>query len=202
MESLFTFQGGFISGATIVGIATYFFKESFIKLLDVKLEEWKSHLRTGEKQSELILRSHIERKERQLAEFYGPIYSRLKRGRPIYDFWCKGRLEEIESSIIEMFNEHNNAIVNILVTKIHLIEGAKIPDSHIKFLSHVVIWHAYLETKHKGVPFDKEEFPEAYVSDDFENEILSTTEMLKANLDALHKKYGLLTMATAKQQTP
>lgn len=196
MEQVIAFAGGALASCTFMTGLAYLFKESFARLLDSRMEQWKSQLRVDEKRSELILRSHIERRERQLAEFYGPIYSRLKRGRPIFDFWCEGRLDEVEHSIREMFVEHNRAIVDILVSKIHLIEGATIPESHIKFLSHVVIWHAYLDTPHRGIPFSKEEFPSAYMSDDFEKEIIATTEGLKAQLDALHKAYGLLTAST------
>jgi hypothetical protein len=43
----------------------------------------------------VVVPSH-EFKERQLSEFYGPIYALLKRIRPIDDLWNAGRLEEID----------------------------------------------------------------------------------------------------------
>ncbi len=52
---------------------------------DRRIERLKHDLGVDAKTHELMLRSQIEFKERQLAEFYGPIYAYLKRGRPIYD---------------------------------------------------------------------------------------------------------------------
>jgi hypothetical protein len=178
---------GLASGTVLAAIISAIGKGWF----DRRIERLKYELSLDAKTHELMLRSQIEFKERQLAEFYGPIYAYLKRGRPIYDLWEKGRLREIEGDTRELFTIANDEIVRIILTKSHLVQGDEIPKSFTHFLTHVAIWHAYLKTPHKGVPFEKEEFPEAYYPDGFEREIFTTTESLKRELDDLHHKYGL-----------
>ncbi len=159
--------------------------------LDRRLERLKYELGVDTKTRELMLRSRIEFKERQLAEFYGPIYAYLKRGRPIYDLWTEGRLDEVDEHIQVLFVATNNEIVRIILSKSHLIQGSQIPASFTQFLTHVAVWQSYLTTPHKGIPFQEEEFPEVYYPETFEEEIFKTTETLKAELDELHRKYGL-----------
>jgi hypothetical protein len=105
--------------------------------------------------------------------------------------WRAGRLHEIEDSVRDLFTSANDDIVRIILTKSHLIRGPHIPASFTHFLTHVAIWHAYLKTNHRGVPFSQEEFPEAYHTDKFEQEIIDTTEVLKRELDELYAKYAL-----------
>lgn len=191
---------GLISSTTVIAIAGFIARETFARVLNRRLEIFKHELGIEAKTRELTLKSQIEFKERQLAEFYGPIYALLKRGRPIYDHWAKGKLKEITSDVESLFVDANNQILNILLNKSHLIQGNKIPDSFIHFLTHVAVWHAFLKTNHKGVPFSKEEFPEAYYNDEFENEIFNTTESLKLELDGLYHHYGLLASKPNQKQ--
>lgn len=174
------------SGAVLAAIIAPLAKIWF----DRQVERLKHELGVDAKTRELILRSQIDFKERQLADFYGPIYAYLKRGRPIFDLWINGRLDEIDENIRTLFTSANDDIVRIILTESHLIRGHEIPKSFAHFLTHVAIWHAYLKTPHKGVPFSQSEFPEAYYPNDFEQEIVTTTEVLKRELDDLHRKYG------------
>lgn len=183
---------GLISSGTVIAVAAFIARESFTRILNRRLEVFKHELGIEAKTRELTLKSQIEFKERQLAEFYGPIYALLKRGRPIYNHWEQGRLDEITTDLETLFVNANNRIVDIVLNKSHLIRGDEVPASFIHFLTHVAVWHAFLKTKHKGVPFAKEEFPEAYYNDNFEREIIETTQTLKRELDGLYHRYGLV----------
>ncbi len=114
----------------------------------------------------------------------------------------KGRLKAIEADTRELFTAANDEIVRIILTNSHLIQGNEIPKSFTHFLTHVAIWHAYLKTPHKGVPFKQDEFPEAYYPDGFEHEIFAITETLKRDLDELHQKYGVQAKSAAAATEP
>ena len=183
---------GIVSSASVIAVAAFIGRESFKRVLDKQPERFKHELGVDAKTRELTLKSQIEFKERQLADFYGPIYALLKRGRPIYDHWENERLDEINSDLETLFVTANNRIVEIILNKSHLISGDEIPGSFVDFLTHVAVWHAFLKTKHKAVPFEKEDFPEAYYNNEFEQEIFRTTKSLKLDLDNLYRRYGLI----------
>ena len=190
-EWLRSMGAGLVSAAAVLAAVAFLARTSLTSWIDQRLERLKHELGLEATRRELLIRSQIEFKERQLAEFYGPIYALLKRGRPIYDLWKAGRLHEIEGATRELFITANNRIVEIILTRSHLIRGPEIPESFTRFLTHVAVWHAYAETPHKGVPFSREQFPEAFSPDGFEKEIVSTTEGLKRELDELYHRYGL-----------
>jgi len=179
------------TGTTVGAVAGLLARESFKSLLDARLERLKHDLHVTAKTRELAINSQIEYKERQLAEFYGPIYARLKRGRPVYDLWTKGRLQDIRQRVVELFTQANADVVQIILTKSHLIDGEDIPASFLHYLTHVAVWDAYLAQNMKGVPLSEDEFPEAYYPKLFESEVFSTTERLKRELYALYRELGL-----------
>lgn len=197
MEFLNYLVAGLLSGGLVLAASIYLFQQAFSRLLDKQMEVFKQQLQVDTKMRELTLKSQIDFRERQLGEFYGPIYAYLRRGKPIYRLWVEGRLDEIEPDINRLFVEANDAIVAIILGKSHLVAGARVPDSFTRFLTHVAVWHGYMKTEHGGVPLSQEEFPEAYYPADFEEEIVTTTERLKEELFELHNKYGLLAVGEA-----
>ncbi len=183
--------GSLISTTSVVTVVAFLARESFAILLDRKHELYKHQLELDTSKHELALEAQIAFKEKQLSEFYGPIYALLKRGRTIYKYVMDGKLGDIDEHLRKMAVEANNAIVNIILTKSHLIEGSVIPNSYIHFLTHVEIWHAYLKTEFQGVPYSQSEFPEAYYPVEFEKDIYLTTEALKFELQGLYRQYGI-----------
>ena len=97
----------------------------------------------------------------------------------------------ISKTPLAMFVSANDRMVEIILTRSHLIRGPRIPDSFTRFLTHVAVWHAYAKTNFNGVPFSRQQFPEAFYNNDFEEEIVSATESLKRELDDLYRLYGL-----------
>lgn len=192
MEFMNLFAASLLSGGLTLAAGIYLFQQAFTRLLDKRMETFKQQLEVDTKTRELALKSQIDFRERQLGEYYGPIYAYLMRGKPIYRLWTEGRLEEISAAIDKLFIEANDAIVTIILQKSHLVAGDRIPDSFTRFLTHVAVWHGYMGSEHQGVPLSQAEFPEAYYPTEFEEEIFATTERLKIELYELHNRYGLL----------
>ena len=192
MDFLTLIAGGLLSSTTVLAAGVYFFQTSFTRLLDKRMEVFKQQLQIGTTLHELTLKSQIEFRERQLGEFYGPICAILKRGQLLYKVFEDGKLTGIETAINDVLVEGNNTIVSILLQKSHLIADDKIPDSHIHFLTHVAVWHALQRSKPRIPPPSKATFPEAHYPEQFEADILRTTEQLKRQLFDLHKQFGIL----------
>ena len=184
------FLAELLSAVAIAGLIAFLGKQWVTRLFDRHAERLKHELGIDATKRELLARSQIEFRERQLAEFYGPIYAYLKRGRPIYDLWQMGKLKEIEKTLRDLFIDANDEIVRIILTKAHLIRGPIIPPSFTQYLTHVAVWHAYAMT-HGGVPFTPTEFPEAFYPSSFEQEIFETTQALKRELNEPYRQYGL-----------
>lgn len=185
------FLANITSVTAVVAVLAYLAKNSIEQNLSNRIEEVKHLLKVDESRRDALIKSQISFKERQLSEFYGPIYAELKRGQPIYGLWTAGRLHEIEKDVCELFVKSNDAITQLLLTKSHLIRGDTIPKSFTDFLTHVAVWHAFLRTEHGGIPLSVADFPEAYFPIPFREEIFATTEALKRELDTLYRTYGL-----------
>jgi hypothetical protein len=154
------------------------------------LERFKFDLGLNTSRHGLASKSQIDFKEKQLAEFYGPIYALLKRIRPIDDMWNQGRVGSVDKTIVEIIRDSNNRIVDIILTKSYLIDGAGISESYTRFLTHVAVWHAFWDTPDRDWS-DYDQLRDAQYSFDFEKEIFQTTENLKQELYDFYKEYGL-----------
>jgi hypothetical protein len=184
--------GSLISTSAVVAIAVFVARESFGRLLDARLERFKHDLQVEATTRELTMQSQIEFKERQISELYGPIYAMLKRGRTLVRLWREGKLADVEGQFWTLARSTNQAIEELILGKSHLIEGDRIPDSFVQFLTHVPIWHWFGETTQGPPPLPPEEFPEAYYAEEFEREIYATTERLKRELHELYVRFGLV----------
>lgn len=189
MDWLPSIVSGLVSAASVTAVITFVARQSFQTFVDRRLESFKHDLGVEATRRQLALQSQIQFKERQLSELYGPIYAYLKRIRPIDDLWNEGRLKSIEAAAKQVIRESNDRIVEIILAKCHLIDGDCIPASYTRFLTHVPIWHAFLDAP--GNWNDYHNLTEALYDMDFEREIYSTTEKLKRELHQLHSAYGL-----------
>jgi len=104
----------------------------------------------------------------------------------------EGKLRDIDAEAIKVIRESNDRIADIILNKSHLIRGDKIPESYTRYLLHVAVWHAFLNTPHRGFPDPKKvDVSEAYYVKDFEEEVFQTTESLKRELFELYQHYGI-----------
>ena len=62
------------------------------------------------KRNEIGGKAELEYRERQLEEFYGPIYSYLESNKLIYPLWLDGKLTEVNYEVIKMFKAQNDHI--------------------------------------------------------------------------------------------
>jgi hypothetical protein len=201
MEWLISIISGLVSSSAVIAAIFFIGRESFKNALSKNLESFKHDLSTDlesfkhdlgleSTRHQFALQSQIQFRERQLSEFYGPIYALLKRIRPIDNLWNEGKLRDVDDAIREVICESNNRIVEIILNKSYLIRGDSIPESHTHFLAHVAVWHAFLNSSHKGWP-KSPKLPEAYYKMEFEEEVFRTAEALKRELHELYKRYGL-----------
>jgi hypothetical protein len=159
--------------------------------LNWMLERTKRDLGLDAKRSELAAQSQIRFKEMQLAEFYGPVYASLKQIRPLDDLWTSERISGPgKQKILSVVRAANDRIVNILITRSHLIRGAAIPESHARFLTHVAVWHAYQDDPQANWK-EFEQIREAHYDMEFEREVFQETEQLKKELAELYTRYGI-----------
>lgn len=160
--------------------------------LNRALERFKYDLGLDANRRGLTLQSQIQFKEKQLAEFYGPIYALLKRIRPIDDLWSEGRVRDVDDAIVGVIRDSNSRIVKIILTKSHLTRGNTIPESYTRFLTHVAVWHAFWDNPNRDWS-TYASLRDAHYDREFEREIFQTTEELKQELANLYQQYGLRT---------
>jgi hypothetical protein len=141
----------------------------------------------------LVGQSELDFRKRQLAEFYGPIYARMKSSKDLYPMWMSGKLSAVNKEIIQKFRQDNEIIAQIIVSNIHLIDGNTIPQALIDYMTSTTIWNLYtarLETP--WIDNDVAQLEKAKWSTDFEDYIIIKTEELKMRLDELHQKYTIV----------
>lgn len=146
------------------------------------------------------LAASLKYTERQLEELYGPLAFLVWEGRRTFQDLketlaeLRGRKPEDMKYIFPLSNKdefnlwlfwvendffpRNEKIQQLLMTKTHLIEGAKMPKSYLDFLDHHNSWRMdHLRWKKDKIEYSwtsKITWPE-----EFENDILLTFERLK-----------------------
>lgn len=145
--------------------------------------------------------------DKQLEELYGPLAFLVHEGENSFKSIFKTNRkkwvslkgddpipkEQLELWIFWVENDffpRNEKIKHLLMEKTHLIEGAKVPDSHLQFMEHYNTWKLdHLRWTEDGVdyPFiSRVNFP-----DEFNDEVLETFSLLKCEQnDFLDKIYN------------
>ncbi len=54
---------------------------------------------------QMLTEADLEFRQRQLEEFYGPIYASLQLSSQIYPMWLAGKIPDINSDVIELFRQ-------------------------------------------------------------------------------------------------
>lgn len=151
-------------------------------------ESIKSHILAGAS----VGQSELDFRKAQLADFYGPIYARLSVSGNLYELWREQKVTEINLEIIDFFRGQNEAIINIITNRAHLIDGDGIPDVFTKYITSVTIWNFY--TRRQGKPWIEDhvaKLPQARWPEEFRDYIATKTQELKRRLDLLHRKYTI-----------
>jgi hypothetical protein len=143
-----------------------------------------SQMRVGE--------SELEYRKAQLAEFYGPIYAHVKLSQELYGIWMDHKLQAINKDVIALFREQNDAIVHIITTRAHLIDGDTIPDVFTRFMTSVTIWNFFTARAEKPwVDDDVAALPQAKWPHEFVEYIFANTQRLKKRLDHLYHEFSI-----------
>ena len=144
------------------------------------------------KKNEIGGKADLEYRERQLEEFYGPIYSYLESNKLIYPLWLDGKLKEVNYEIIKMFKAQNDRINEIITNKAHLIEGNKMPEEFTAFATSSKIWNIYcIRENEPYLPEHVANLPEVKWPERFEDHIHNKTIELKSRLNELYDKYKI-----------
>jgi hypothetical protein len=132
----------------------------------------------------------LEFRKQQLCELYGPVYAYLKLNQKLHEFWMGGKLKDIDREIIAQFRKQNEQIVEILSTKLHLLEGDTLPAGFTQFITAVTLWNMCTGSREQ-LPEQVAALPEAQYPKEFEQYIFETTEHLKQTVDKLYRKCGI-----------
>jgi hypothetical protein len=126
-------------------------------------------------------------RQRQLAEFYGPIYASLHLTSRLWHLLSDGRIGSICNSVMDLFREQNELILKLHQTKFDLVEGGRIPGSFAKCATAITLFHLGTRSgPDNNNPPDVGSLEDAKFPHEFTDYISSTTEELKQNLARLH----------------
>lgn len=56
----------------------------------------------------LLTEADLAYRQRQLEEFYGPLYASLKLNSQLYPLWLEGKLSEVNAEVIDLFKRQND----------------------------------------------------------------------------------------------
>ncbi len=172
--------GAFLASALGAGV---FLKFSAEKIIETGLQK-ALHKET------LLTEADLEFRQRQLEEFYGPIYASLKLSSEIYPLWRDGKITEVNRDVITLFKQQNDEIITILKNKAHLMDGAEFPPEFIKFMTSATIWGMYCTRPDQPyIPEHVSSFDQVKWPTEFESHIFTKTEELKQTLDGLLAKH-------------
>lgn len=138
----------------------------------------------------LLTETDLNFRQRQLEEFYGPIYASLKLNAEIYPLWVEGKITEVNQDVINLFEQQNKEITKILKTKMHLMDGEDLPPEFVKFMTSATIWGMYCTRADSPyLPDRVASLEEVKWPEEFEQHIFEKTEALKKTLDVLLVKH-------------
>jgi hypothetical protein len=143
-------------------------------------------------------RHELEFRERQLAEFYGPVYGYLKSQRDIYNMWMDGMLDEKNLEIKQLFAKQNAIVRDLIIRNVHLIDSSDMPEYFVTYLTNTLIFEMYAAATADGmVPERVAEDPRAKFPDEFEEHVFHTTIRLKQRTEALNANFAIKMLHTS-----
>jgi hypothetical protein len=184
---LVAFMGGYFAALAKRLVAAQSFQQVLRETKETK--ELVARVELAMSQAKVIEETELAYRERQLAEFYGPIYGAVKSTGRLWKLWAGGRLDPIGREVLEYFRRQNELIVEILKTKFYLVEGDQIPESFSSYLTSVMIFNIGPRVGNGYTPQVVADLPEAAFPEEFFTYIITTTEQLKRNLAQLYAEH-------------
>ena len=139
-------------------------------------------------QGNIVFAAEIAYRQRQLAEFYGPIYASLHLTGRLWRLLSEGKIGSVRGPVMDLFRNQNDMILKLIQTKFDLVEGGCIPPSFAKYATAVTLFN--LGTKagpDNNNPPDVASLEEARWPQEFFDYITSSTEELKQELAQLYE---------------
>jgi hypothetical protein len=193
---------GALGGATVIAFSKRYLEER-AKTLATKhdIGELQKQLRENTEiakgveqtyaRADVLWRSELEYRERQLSELYGPAYGYVKTSKDLFHLWVEGKTPEINLTVKRWLTKQNEFMRDLLISKSHLIEGTQMPESMCRFATSTLVFDFYASPTEEGqVPERLRSDPRAIYPHDFDEHVIETTERLKARIDQLHRKYS------------
>lgn len=146
--------------------------------------------------SDVLWRGELTFRQQQLAELYGPVYGYIKSQEEIYRLWMAQRMVERNSEVKKLFSLQNEKIRDLIVAKAHLIEGGKMPDSFVRFVTSTLVFDLYATYGEGDVPQHLRDDPTSAYPRDFNEHVIKVTEALKARIETLNRQYAPPLMET------
>jgi hypothetical protein len=193
---------GALGGATVLIFSKSYFgeraknlatKHDFAQLQQQLREntEITKEVEQAHARADVLWRSELDYRERQLSELYGPAYGYVKTSQEIYDLWMEKKTPEINLKVKQLLTKQNEFMRDLLISKAHLMEGAQMPESISRYATSTLIFDFYASSTEEGyVPEPLRSDPRTKYPEDFDKHIIETTERLKERIDQLHAKYS------------
>jgi hypothetical protein len=153
-------------------------------------------------QQSFVGQTELAYRERQLAEFYGPIYGAAKSTGKLWRLYMDGKLGPIAAEVTDFFRRQNEEVIQVLKTKAHLVDGPEMPPSFSAYLTSVMIYNIGTRVGNGMTPEPVARLPEAEFPEEFLRHIVSETERLKRRLDQLYTAYRIATPDEPKSAAP
>lgn len=161
MIDLGTFATGVLTGIGASALLAAIFKRF--------LEEGIAHFfKTLQQARGIVGQAEIEYRQRQLSEFYGPLYAYLKGTEALYRLWMAGKLHHVNEAVKVNFREQNQAMLKVIRANAHLIDEETFPKELAGFMTSVTIWTLYT-SQQDGVPEEVARLPETAFPQEFQD---------------------------------
>jgi hypothetical protein len=140
-------------------------------------------------QGNIIFTAELAYRQRQLAEFYGPIYASLHLTSRLWRLLSECKIGSVRGPVMDLFRSQNDMILKLLQTKFDLVEGGCIPPSFARYATAVTLFNFGTKVgPDNNNPPDVAGLEEARFPQEFLDYITSTTEGLKQKLAQLYEE--------------
>jgi hypothetical protein len=150
----------------------------------------------------IVFAAEIAYRQRQLAEFYGPIYASLKLTVRLWRLLSDGKIGSVRPPVMDLFRAQNEMILKLLQSKFDLVEGDTIPACFARYATAVTLFNFGTRVGDNNNPPDIAGLEEARFPQEFVDYVVETTEELKRTLARLYREAGVHSGRVPPNQAP
>jgi hypothetical protein len=102
------------------------------------------------------------------------------------------QMPEVNLSFKKILAKNNEVARNLILQKAHLIQGGRMPEAFVRFVTSTTIWDLYAAPTPEGeVPKALKRDERSKFPDEFIKHVYAVTEELKARLQKLHEEHPI-----------